>query len=222
MVKIYSIFFILVLQLFHDHILHIHIMTYKLYIGGEFKNGKQKLSVYNPYNNKLVGDTFVAEKEHLEDAIKAGKAVEKEMKLLPVYKKYEILQSIAKQITERKKEMALVLAEESGKPLRYALGEIDRSIQTFTIASEECKRIPSEYFSIDWTPAGHGKEALIKQLTFPVKWSQSLVKMKDDSMDNFIEIGPGNVLQGMVKRTVRGLSFSGIDTVEQVNKFINL
>ena len=141
-------------------------MIYKLYIGGEFKEGKQKLLIHNPYNNKLVGETFIAEKEHLEKAIEAGKAVEKEMKLLPVYKRYEILQSIAKQIAERKQEMALILAEESGKPLKYALGEIDRSIQTFTIASEECKRIPSEYFSIDWTPAGHGKEALIKH--FPI------------------------------------------------------
>ena len=141
-------------------------MAYKLYIGGEFVEGQQKLEIYNPFNNQLVGETFIAGKEHLEKAIQVGKSVEKEMKLLPIYKRYEILQSIAKQIGERKDEMANILALESGKPLKYALGEIDRSIQTFTIASEECKRLPSEYFSIDWTPSGHGREALIKY--FPV------------------------------------------------------
>ena len=141
-------------------------MIYKLYIGGKFIEGREQLKVFNPFNNKLVGETFIAEKENLEAAIIAGKSVEQEMKLLPIYKRYEILQSIAQQIGERKEEMANILALESGKPLKYALGEIDRSIQTFTIASEECKRLPSEYFSIDWTPAGHGKEALIKY--FPV------------------------------------------------------
>ncbi len=141
-------------------------MIYKLYIGGKFTKGEQILNVYNPFNNTLVGQTYIAEKEQLESAIIAGKLVEKEMKLMPIYKRYEILQSIAKKILERKNEMAEILALESGKPLKYALGEIDRSIQTFTVASEECKRLPSEYFSIDWTPAGHGKEALIKY--FPV------------------------------------------------------
>ena len=141
-------------------------MNYKLYVGGEFEDGNILLDVFNPYDNKKVGTTFVAEQKHLEKAIVRAKNVEKEMKLLPVYKKYEILQSIAKQILEKKDEMALVLASESGKPLKYALGEIERAAQTFVIASEECKRIPNEYFSLDWTAAGHGKEALVKY--FPV------------------------------------------------------
>jgi glyceraldehyde-3-phosphate dehydrogenase (NADP+) len=141
-------------------------MIHKIYVAGQFITGNQKLDVFNPFNNKLVGSTFIAEKKDLEKAIEAGKNVESKMKLLPIYKRYEILQNIAQQIKERKEEMALVLAEESGKPLKYALGEIDRARQTFIVASEECKRLPSEYFSIDWTAAGHGKEALIKY--FPV------------------------------------------------------
>lgn len=141
-------------------------MIHKIYVAGKFTTGKIKLDVFNPFDHQLIGSTFVAEKEDLETAIAAGKQVENEMKLLPIYKRYEILQDIAKQINDRKEEMALILAKESGKPLKYALGEIDRARQTFIVASEECKRLPSEYFSIDWTPAGHGKEALIKY--FPV------------------------------------------------------
>ena len=141
-------------------------MKHKLYVAGQFTEGKTELNVFNPFDNTLVGSTFVADQNDLNTAIIAAKNVETEMKLLPIYKRYEILQSIAQQIKERKKEMALILAQESGKPLKYALGEIDRAAQTFIIASEECKRLPSEYFSIDWTPAGEGKEALIKY--FPV------------------------------------------------------
>lgn len=141
-------------------------MAYKLYIGGEFIAGQTILEVRNPYNNEIVDTTYVAEKSHLEMAIESGLKSEELMKNLPIYKRFEILQQIASGIRENKAEMGLILAQESGKPLKYALGEIDRSIQTFTVAAEECKRLPSDYFSIDWTPAGHGKEAFVKY--FPV------------------------------------------------------
>ena len=141
-------------------------MNYKIYVAGQFVDGENILEVLNPYNGEIVATTFVAEKIHLEKAIVAAKNVEQEMKSLPDYKKYEILQTIAKKIIERKDYMASVLAKESGKPIKYALGEIERAAQTFIIASEECKRIPNEYFSLDWTAAGHGKEALVKY--FPI------------------------------------------------------
>jgi glyceraldehyde-3-phosphate dehydrogenase (NADP+) len=46
------------------------------------------------------------------------------------------------------------------------LAEVDRSIQTFTVAAEESKRLPAEYFSVDWTAAGAWKEGFVKY--FPV------------------------------------------------------
>ena len=47
------------------------------------------------------------------------------------------------------------------------------------------------------------KENLIAQLTSPVKWTQSVNKMIQDGCNNFIEIGPGKVLQGLVKKINR-------------------
>jgi [acyl-carrier-protein] S-malonyltransferase len=47
------------------------------------------------------------------------------------------------------------------------------------------------------------KNNLISQLTSPVKWTQSVNKMIEDGCMNFIEIGPGNVLQGLVKKINR-------------------
>ncbi len=44
------------------------------------------------------------------------------------------------------------------------------------------------------------KENLISQLTSPVKWTQSVEKMIQDGGNNFIEIGPGKVLQGLVRK----------------------
>ncbi|MCH5223122.1 MAG: ACP S-malonyltransferase [Muribaculaceae bacterium] len=53
------------------------------------------------------------------------------------------------------------------------------------------------------------KENLIKQLTAPVKWTQDVEAMIADGADEFIELGPGNVLQGLVKKINRAVSTSG-------------
>jgi [acyl-carrier-protein] S-malonyltransferase len=44
------------------------------------------------------------------------------------------------------------------------------------------------------------KKNLISQLTAPVKWTQSIQNMVKDGATHFIEVGPGNVLQGLVKK----------------------
>ena len=47
------------------------------------------------------------------------------------------------------------------------------------------------------------KNNLISQLTAPVKWAQSIQQMIDDGGTEFIEVGPGNVLQGLVRKINR-------------------
>jgi len=47
------------------------------------------------------------------------------------------------------------------------------------------------------------KENLILQLTSPVKWTQSINQMINDGATEFIEIGPGKVLQGLIKKINR-------------------
>ena len=140
--------------------------TYKIYVGGKFVTTKTKLEVINPFDNQKIATTFLAGKEELEEAIKKGVAAELSMKEMPVFKRYEILMQISSVLKKEKERLALLLAQESGKPIRYALGEIERAAQTFLVAAEESKRIPNEYLSIDWTPAGEGKEGMIKY--FPI------------------------------------------------------
>jgi len=47
------------------------------------------------------------------------------------------------------------------------------------------------------------KANLIAQLTAPVRWTQSVLTMGEMGVDTFIECGPGNVLQGLVKKTIK-------------------
>jgi [acyl-carrier-protein] S-malonyltransferase len=61
------------------------------------------------------------------------------------------------------------------------------------------------------------KEALIMQLTNPVRWQESVANMSADGVTKFVEIGPGKVLQGLVKRTVSGGTVVGIDKVNEAS-----
>ena len=53
------------------------------------------------------------------------------------------------------------------------------------------------------------KENLIKQLTAPVKWTQDVEAMIADGAEVFVELGPGAVLQGLVKKINKEVSTSG-------------
>lgn len=135
-----------------------------IYVGGRFIKTAHELTVRNPFNGTIVATTWLAGIPEFELAVKAAQAARLPMQNLPAYKRYEALMYVRKRLTERRGEFGQTIMQESGKPIRYALGEVDRSIQTFTVAAEESKRLPREYISLDWTPAGEKKEGLIRYL----------------------------------------------------------
>lgn len=139
---------------------------YKIYVGGEFVETQNKLKVVDPFTQQVFATTYFGGAEELEAAIKKAESVKEELKNLPSYKRYEILMQIANEIKINRDSLAAILYKESAKPIRYALAEIDRAVQTFIVAAEESKRLPKEYISLDWTIAGEGKEGIIKY--FPV------------------------------------------------------
>ena len=111
--------------------------TYSIYCGGKFLTTKKILEVKNPHSEKTFANTFLAGENEIELAIVAAHAVKREMKELPSWKKFQILREISDAITTDRERLALLLCKESGKPMRYALGEIDRAAQTFLVAAEE-------------------------------------------------------------------------------------
>lgn len=54
------------------------------------------------------------------------------------------------------------------------------------------------------------KDNLIKQLTGAVRWTQCVQNMVTDGATNFVECGPGSVLQGLVKKITPGVSTEGV------------
>ena len=60
------------------------------------------------------------------------------------------------------------------------------------------------------------KSLLIKQIENRVRWRESVINMVNNNVDHFIEIGPGKVLSGLVKRINREVKINTINSQEDI------
>lgn len=77
--------------------------------------------------------------------------------------------------------------------------ELEEAIKATTFSAPKCP-IYQNVNALPQTDPEVIKNNLIAQLTSPVRWTQSVRNMIADGADEFIECGPGNVLQGLVKK----------------------
>ena len=64
------------------------------------------------------------------------------------------------------------------------------------------------------------KRLLFEQVTSPVRWEETIKNMIRDGVDEFYEIGPGKVLQGLVKRINPDVKCTNIDKYSEVEKYL--
>jgi [acyl-carrier-protein] S-malonyltransferase len=64
------------------------------------------------------------------------------------------------------------------------------------------------------------KNLLHEQVTSPVRWEETIKNMIADGFDEFYEIGPGKVLQGLVKRINPDVKLFGIDKYEDLEQYL--
>jgi len=82
--------------------------------------------------------------------------------------------------------------------------ELEEAIQAATFANPICP----VYQNVNALPSsdpGSIKANLVKQLTSPVRWTQTVQQMIADGATSFTEVGPGKVLQGLIKKVDRAM-----------------
>jgi acyl-CoA reductase-like NAD-dependent aldehyde dehydrogenase len=131
-------------------------VEYKLLINGQWVGSGNPLEVKNKYNGSTVGVLPTASRDDLDHAIDAAERARDVMADMPSFKRAEILLRTAALLRDRYDDLAKTIAAEAGKALKFARAEVDRAISTFTIASEEAKRLHGETIPLDAVPAGEG------------------------------------------------------------------
>lgn len=139
---------------------------FQFYTGGDFESSSLELFVHNPYTGQAFAKTWQAESQHYEKAVKGSQKAARALAQMPLYERRQCLLSIASTLSAHQEPMAALIAQEAGKPWKYALGEVKRATQTLTVAAEEALRIPREYLSLDWSPDARNREGLLRY--FPI------------------------------------------------------
>lgn len=123
--------------------------TYPYYLANTAKQPNTDLTVTDKYTGEVAFRASLADRKAIDEAISAAHACEKEMSKLPSYVKQRILNHCIKRFSERANEFSEVLCIEAGKPIKDARAEVNRLIDTFRIASEECSRMYGEVMPLD-------------------------------------------------------------------------
>ncbi|MFP8488188.1 ACP S-malonyltransferase [Gracilimonas sp. Q87] len=92
--------------------------------------------------------------------------------------------------------------------MKPAYDGLKSQLEELNIKEPNCP-IYSNYTAEATTDIEEIRSNLLNQLLNPVKWTQTLINMKKDGAESFVEVGPGKVLQGLVKRTLNDVKISG-------------
>ena len=77
--------------------------------------------------------------------------------------------------------------------------------------------------NVDASPIGTAtavRNALVRQVASPVRWVESVQKMVLMGVRRFVEIGPGNVLTGLIKRIDPSVETINVSDVPSIEKFV--
>ena len=118
------------------------------------------------WSGDLVARVAKAGPAEIERAIASAAAGFEETRLLPAYRRSEILRRVRGEVEARRAEFVQTIVDEAGKPRRYAEAEVERGLTTLRLASEEATRIKGEVVPVDIEPRGEGVFCAVRR--FPV------------------------------------------------------
>jgi [acyl-carrier-protein] S-malonyltransferase len=77
--------------------------------------------------------------------------------------------------------------------------------------------------NVDASPIGTAhavRNALVRQVVSPVRWVESVQKMVSMGVRRFVEVGPGNVLTGLIKRIDASVELINVSDVASLEAFV--
>ncbi len=129
----------------------------KLLIAGEWVETGEWQEVRSPYSSEVVGRVAKAGADETRRAVDAAAAAMEEP--LPAHKRAEILVRVAGALGRRHDEVARLISDEAGKPMKAARIEAQRAMSTYTFSAVEARKLAGDMVPMDASQAGEGKLA---------------------------------------------------------------
>ncbi|MBU9674528.1 aldehyde dehydrogenase family protein [Planococcus sp. CP5-4] len=134
-----------------------HVEGRKMFLAGEWVDGKQWIDVTDPQDGSLVDRVPAATKEDMKACIEAAKSGAEIAARMPVVERMQIIGKAADYIESNTEHYARTIAKESSKTIREARKEVGRAVETLRLSAEEARRITGETIPFDQSPGGIGK-----------------------------------------------------------------
>src|ERR671932_1371073 len=129
----------------------------RLLIDGNWVETGEWIDVTSPYSGDTVGRVARAGAEETRRAVDAAEQAMREP--LPAHRRAEILVRVAGHLGKRHDEVARLISDEAGKPMKAARVEARRAMSTYTMAAVEARKLAGEMVPMDASQAGEGKLA---------------------------------------------------------------
>ncbi|MEA3373068.1 MAG: aldehyde dehydrogenase family protein [Campylobacterota bacterium] len=138
-------------------------MDAKIYFGSTpAENGvwSERLS---PYNGKVVSRAPVCSADDAQSALKIAQGATVSAKASTLSQRCNWLQDVAKKLQANREDMARTITDEVGKPIQFARVEVDRCIETVTLAAETMRTMHGETINTDAMPSGRKTMAFYRR-----------------------------------------------------------
>ncbi len=138
-----------------------------IYLAGRWVESPDVLVVDDPaHPDTPAGATYTATEAQYEEAVTAAVSGFELTRRMSSMERSRALHHIENGIRTRREELGRVISRESGKPIRDALGEVDRAVLTFQLGAEEAGRITGETIPLDLNAMSRGRVGITRR--FPV------------------------------------------------------
>jgi acyl-CoA reductase-like NAD-dependent aldehyde dehydrogenase len=140
------------------------LVPHPIFLAGRWVESPDILRVENPARpGEPAGLTYTATPAQYEEAVEAAVAAFEITRRLPAYDRAATLRGISEGIRGRREELGRLIALEAGKPIRDALGEVDRAVLTFRLGAEEAARLGGEVIPLDLMASSRGRVGITRR-----------------------------------------------------------
>jgi acyl-CoA reductase-like NAD-dependent aldehyde dehydrogenase len=134
--------------------------TNRNFIGGEWVDTPDHDVVRLPFDGSAVGEVPRAGADLLEKAVQAARAGFAAMRDLANYERADLLLRIGDLIRRDLAEYTQIVCAETGKPIKEAKVEVERSLQTIIAAAHEARQLHGEVVPMEFSATGKGRMAI--------------------------------------------------------------
>ena len=138
----------------------IEVKEFPMLIGGEWVRTPSLRNITLPYDGTLVGEVYDADAATAERAVAAAHAGAVAVANLTQYERAELLDRMRRLLERDAGEFALLVSCETGKPIREARSEVDRSVQTLIASAGAARQLRGEVIPMEAAPIGKGRWAM--------------------------------------------------------------